>query len=668
MRKFRAIFPQRVHEGVVARLHEAGVVQLKEITELELVRRMFEEEIRELSPLLAKLREAREFLGRPRARPTEVEQLAHGRIVRQAVKLMEKLEPKLTVMKEQAEALDRRRQELLARMEIIEIFREVEFSLNLLRSTDGIHITVGRLAEESVHEFCEAAREALEEKVLVIALGKGKERTIIAACRAKEKQKLSPVLYRYGIELLEVPAIPRTPLRARRELERELRKLDGELSDIEKKRAKLARTWAEKVCVSLELLEIQKERLEHTKLFGYTGATTVVEGWIPEKRTRELQRLLDTATDGRYVFRAYEPQRVEIESVPVELENPRVAKDFEFVTELYSLPKYDEVDPTPFLTLTFPLFFGICLSDAGYGLLLGLFMASGIWFAKAFPRKLRRTMVVCAVFTVAIGALMGGWFGTGPILWINPMENPIPLLKLAVFIGVLHIVWAFGIAGALKDAFKREWKNLFFNRISKVLMIFGFFGLCFSILGMGLHEFGVEFTFPKMELFAAFNPLGPAPFLVWIFRGLFYAGLGIGVVGAVVMAERAREKITGPVNVVYGITGLIADAASYSRLMALGIATGIIAFAINYIVGFFFSSAAQPLSAISPVLVVLPAIPLALLLFFAHCFNIFIQTLGAFIHTMRLHYVEFFGKFYEGGGEKFTPFKAKRVFTEVRGR
>ncbi len=670
MQKFRVIFLQQAYDSVVAGLHEAGVAQLKEITELEVARRAVGEEVYELSSLLAKFREMQEFLG-PSRKPVEVKELTYAQTLEGAKSLLERFEPRLSALKAKGEELDKKRQELLAQIELLKNFREIEFSLNYLRSTDEIQVTVGWIAEERVREFSDAAREILGQKVFVMAFGEGKRRILVAACRARDQQKILPLLYRFEMELLEIPRIPKTPREAIKELEKQLEGLAKERVDLEGKRKNLAKARAGEVSTILELLGIQMERLGCSGLFGYTDATVVIEGWVPKKKA-DLDPILSAATNGRHIIRIYEPQKVEVEVVPIQMENPKVVGDFELITETYSMPRYDEIDPTPYLALTFPLFFGLCLSDAGYGALLGIFMASGFWITKAFPRRLRTILIVGSAFTVVIGALIGGWFGgffgyAGP-LWIDPLENPIPILKLAVFIGILHIIVGFGGAASVKDVFRRDWRNLILRNIPRLLIAMGFFGLSFCALGIGFSEFGIDFAFPKMDLFEAFSPLASAPVIVVAFRMLLYLGLGIGMVGAVLMAQGLREKISGPVNVVYGITGLIADAASYSRLMALGIATGIIAFAINYILTWFYGSLSPSLSAISDLLLVPLLILLAFVFFAAHSFNIFIQSLGAFIHTMRLHYVEFFGKFYEGGGEKFTPFKAKRVFTKVRRR
>jgi len=668
MQKFRVIFLQQAHDSVVAGLHEASVVQLKEITELEVARRALDEEVYEISSLLAKFREAREFLGPPPGKPVEIEELPYGQILREAKKFLDEFEPKLSTLKAEKEELNKRKQELLTQMEMLRSFWEIKFSLSYLRSTDEIQVVVGRIAEERVQEFSDATREALGQKVFMAVFGEGKQRILITACRTGEQSKLSPVLYRHDVELLEIPPIPESPQKALRKLEGQLKEFDGEEAKLEEKRKRLAKARAQEVSTLLELLEIQRERLECGGLFGYTDATVVMEGWVPEKRATELDPLLSAATNGRHVLRTYTPQKAEVEAVPVELENPKVVEDFEYVTNMYGLPKYDEIDPTPFLSFTFALFFAIALSDAGYGIALGLFMASGFWFAKIFPRKLRRMMIVCAIFTVVMGLLMGGWFGFGSGLWVNPIQRPVPLLKLVIFIGIIHLLVAFGLAGALKDIFRRDWKSLVLNRLSPVLIIIGFFGLSFSILGIGLYEFGINYSFPKMEIFFAFNPLEPAGITVMVLRILFYLGLVIGMTSAALTAKDVKGKLGGPISVLYSITGHIADVSSYSRLLALGIAGSVIAFSINLILRLVYKgimpTEITPLSAVFAALVL---IGLAFAFIAAHSFNIFISSLGCFIHTMRLHFAEFFGKFYESGGEKFAPFKVKRRFTKVKG-
>jgi len=570
--------------------------------------------------------------------------------------------------KEESDQLTQEHQNLLAQIEMLDSFREIRFPLGYLRSTDEIHVTVGRIAEEQIKEFFGSAEEALAQRVFTSTIGAGKRRIVVVACRAQDYQKLSPVLYRYEVELLELPSFLGPPSAAIKELKKRLIKVERQQQDLGRAVKKLARAKAREVSQARELLEIQKERLESAGLFGYTDATTVVEGWVRVKQVADLESVLSRATEGHHVFRTYDPQRAEVEAVPVEMENPKVVEDFEYVTEMYGLPRYDEVDPTPFLSFTFALFFGLALSDVGYGIALVVFMASGVWLAKIFPPKLRRMMVVCGIFTIIAGLLIGGWFGFGSGLWVNPIERPVPLLKLVIFIGIIHLLVAFGLAGALKDIFRRNWKGLITGRIPPILIMIGFFGLSFSTLGIGLHEFGINYTFPKMDLFAVFNPLAPAMGIVTVFRILFYLGLGIGIVGAMLTAKDAKGKLGAPINVIYGITGYIADVSSYTRLLALGIAGSVIAFSINLILRLMYHglmpTEITPLSAIYAAVLL---IGLAFAFIAAHSFNIFINSLGCFIHTMRLHFAEFFGKFYESGGEKFAPFKVKRRFTKVKG-
>ncbi len=669
MKKFRIIFSMQARDKVVARLHGAGVVQLKEISGLELSRNALSEEVFEISSLLAKFRDMGGFLGQPAEKTAKVKEFTLEQILKLAKESLDELEPNVGQLKEKSDQLSRMHQDLLSKLETLESFKEIKFPLSHLRSTDEIQLTVGRIAEEQVEEFSSVADEALAERIFISSIGTGKIITVIVACHVRDYRKLSPVLYRYDIEILEIPGGAGPPAEAIQDIEKQLAGVEKQRQDLEQAVGDMAKTKSKEVFKVMELLEIQKERLEGVSLFGYTDATTMAEGWVKIKKVAHLEKILSSATKGHQIFRTYEPEKAEVESVPIELENPKVVSDFEFVTGMYGLAKYDEIDPTPFLSFTFALFFAIALSDAGYGVALGIFMISGVQISKIFPKGLRRMMTVCAIFTVVVGILIGGWFGFGQGLWVNPIQRPIPLLKLVIFIGIFHLIAAFGLVGVIKDIFRKDWKSVIFNRLARVMLLIGFFGLGFCILGVGLHEFGLSYAFPKIGLFPAFNPLLSSESIIVAFRALFFSGLAIGVVGAIIMGKNIQEKVGGPISFIYGITGLIADVTSYSRLLALGIATGVIAFSINFILSIMWTSAVVPNLSFSPsiVIAVLAFIAIGFVFIAAHSFNIFINSLGAYIHTMRLHFAEFFGKFYESGGEKFAPFKAKRMFTQVEG-
>ncbi|MEM3402134.1 MAG: V-type ATPase 116kDa subunit family protein [Candidatus Hadarchaeales archaeon] len=565
-------------------------------------------------------------------------------------------------MREKRDALQKEREEIESQLALVQKIMDLNIPLKYLRSTEGIKIFVGEIPEENLPPFTAEARAALQEKIFINAAPAGKKRMVVIACRSKDAQALLPAIYRFGVELIDVPPMEESPAEA-------IARLKKRLSSVLESENKLAREMgkfkreARDARIFQELLEIHKERLEAEALMGCTEATMILEGWVKEKSVPALEKLVRKASQGRCLVRTLEPEAGEVEAVPVELENPKVVRDFEYITKMYGLPRYDEVDPTPFLSITFPLFFGIALGDTGYGLALAIFMGSGAWLAKIFPKSVRNLMVVSGIFAIAAGILMGGWFGLGRGLWINPIQQPVPLLKLVVFIGIFHLILGYGIVGTIKDALRRDWKNIAFGRISPVMILLGFFGLSFSILGIGLYEFGINYSFPKTELFSAFSPALTPYLSLNLFKILFYGGLALGVVGAILTSKGVGGKAGGALNVIYGITSHISDVASYTRLLALGIASGVIAFSINLILGIMYGGI-KPLPA--PVAIALTA-GLVFIFIAAHSFNIFLSSLGGFIHTMRLHFAEFFGKFYESGGEGFSPFKAKRRFTKVKG-
>jgi len=668
MRKFRCVFLQSECERVIAALHGAGAIQLKEISDLEVVRMVIGEELGEVSSLLSRFREMEELLRPALGGRVSVRELGIQRVLRMARGAEKRIWPLLSSVKERLQSLERERSGFMARLEAVKRLGELGAELEYLRSTGKIWIVVGELDEENLTGFSSELESSLSGRVILHSFGAGKRRSVLIACMLRDRERVSPLLYRYEVNLLEIPEARGAPGEAVYDLEEKIRKIDAQVRELRKRVRMISKRHGPRVSVIRELLEIQKERLEARRLFGRTESTVVVEGWVPEKNVERAEQVLAGATLGKYVCRYYEPLKEELDSVPSKFENPPGLKNFEYITKMYGMPKYWETDPTPILSFTFPIFFAIALSDAGYGLALSLFMASGVWVAGAFPKNLRRVMIISGMCTVVAGLLIGGWFGFGQGLWVNPIQRPVPLLKLTVFIGIIHLTLGIGVAGVLRDVFSRNWKNIIFERLSKILLLFGFFGLGFCVLGIGLHEFGIGFTFPKVGLFDAFNPFSPAPAIVSAFRLLFYSGLLLGVVGALISGSGIGGKVGGAVNSIYGITGLIADVTSYCRLLALCIATGVIAFSINFILGFIWNGIAPAeINPLTAVYVCILAVVFGLMFFVAHSFNIFLNSLGGFVHTLRLHFAEFFSKFYEGGGEEFKPFVAKRNITRIKG-
>jgi V/A-type H+-transporting ATPase subunit I len=671
MQKFQAVVLQSARDDVVSQLHEAGIVQLREITQPEFVKKELGDDFYDTFRLLTKFKEIQSILGpQPIKRSIETKELPHDQMVNAAKKTLEKLEPKLVALEARRKEISIERQKLLAQREALKDFLEVKFSLQYLRSTEEFYVHVGHISKEKIKELSIAVKEALSQKVFFEVLGKGEKRTVIIVCRSRDQPKLAPVLYRFDIESLELPQVFVAPNKAMEQLGQQLTNLEKQKAKVEQEIAKLAKSWAPEVGRLVELLEIRGERLNACSSFGYTDAAILIEGWSPAKKVEKLESILTKTTHGKCIFHARDPQEDEVEQIPSKFENPPVIRDFEFITEMYGMPRHDEADPTPFLAISFSIFFGVCLGDAGYGALLAIFMMSGFWIAKAFPKDIRIMLAIGGICAVVVGILTGSLFGpTIPAIWSDPTKNPLPLLKLAIVLGILQLFVAFAVVKALKDAFRRNWTRVISEDATRAMIVLGFFGLGFCIVGMSLKSFGIDFTFPKTSMVDAFSPLAPAATIVVVLRILFYVGLIGGIIGGIITSKGIRSKVGGAINSVYGLIGMIADVTSYCRLMALGVATGVIAYMLNFILGMAFDGLVKPYFALSPtvIIAIVVLVGIAFVFLAGHIFNIFIGSMGGFIHTMRLHFAEFFGKFYEGGAEKFAPFKAKRVFTKVKG-
>lgn len=368
--------------------------------------------------------------------------------------------------------------------------------------------------------------------------------------------------------------------------------------------------------------EIQKANACNN--FISTKEVLAIDGWIPKEAREQLDEVIQQTVGQEYYLEFREPE--EGEAVPILLENNKVIEAFEPVTTMYSLPSYAEIDPTPILAIFLFVFFGMMMSDVGYGVLI--FIGS-LWALRKLPldagkRKLIKMFFFLSISTTFFGALYGSYFGdalsgfTKP-LWLDPTSNPIAVLSIAIVMGIVHLFVGLGIKGYLYIR-RRQYLDAIFD--------VGFWYLTLS--GAFLIFLGVM-------------PIGK------------YAAI-VGAVGLVLTQGRQNKtvvgKLAGGLFGLYGITGYLGDILSYSRLLALGLATGLIGSSFNLMIGLLGN----------PVLKFTFG---ALIFIGGHVFNLLINMLGAYVHSARLQYLEFFNKFYQGGGKEFTPFKPKNKYFHI---
>lgn len=348
-----------------------------------------------------------------------------------------------------------------------------------------------------------------------------------------------------------------------------------------------------------------------------------LKGWVPADRSERVCRKLCDRFPGLYA-ETKEPEPGE--EVPILLRNNRFVRPFELITELYSLPDSHEADPNPVMSVFFVAFFGMMLSDAGYGMILALL--TGFLLARYQPQgmagKLLKILFFGGLSTIFWGVLFGGWFGdllTGlPAFrprWFSPLEEPMTLLIWSFVFGGVHIV-----AGMAIEAWQLiqngKWPDAVFDIGSWYLL---FAGLLFWLFGKGAFlalagALSLILTQGRHEK----NPL---------------KALGSGLLS------------------LYDITSYISDVLSYSRLLALGLATGVIGQVVNTM---------GRLSGSSP----LGILMFTVILLVGHTFNLAINTLGAYVHASRLQYVEFYGKFFTGGGRPFKPLCRETDYITVK--
>ena len=395
--------------------------------------------------------------------------------------------------------------------------------------------------------------------------------------------------------------------------------------------------WVEEVTLAL----IERERVKQQ--FVRSKQLIVLQGWIGIDTKEDLMTALAEKLPASAVHVQFESPTVEeIQmEVPTKLTNHPLVEPFELLTEMYSLPKYEEVDPTPWFMPFYLVFFGMMVADVGYGLLL---LIGSILLQKwvTLPRGLTRFVKffeILSIPTIIWGLIYSSFFGMALPKTIFGLPLPFPILSttedvntiliLSVIFGLIQIL--VGLFVSAKENLKRK---AYLNAISEG---FAWQGI---LIGIVLAVVGAVVLKQKQFLYLG----GSIAILL---------ALCIVIIPIIQSTSKAKGAAKGVYNL-YGLTSYIGDLVSYTRLMALGISGGSIAAAFNMLVAFM-----PPVARFSAGL---------FLIVLLHALNLFLTLLSAYVHGARLQYVEFFGKFYTGGGRAFQPLKTAEKYVNINHR
>lgn len=501
------------------------------------------------------------------------------------------------------------------------------------RRTMSSRIYIGsfnrNLTEQGIINEIAAHNEQLDGVAVEVICSQKLYTCAVIICHNSTATELEQVLQSIGF-VHNDKMLPKLPSKIIEDANTEISALEEEIAVTNKKIKELSSCYDD-LRFLYDWLTAQIDKYKAVELAASSEKAFFISGYIPEKEADELRFVIENKFNGH--FEVTEPD-YDNPDVPVLLENGSFAGGVEGITEMYSPVSNKDIDPNPVMAFFYYAFFGLMLSDAGYGALMVIFaiFAEKKLKASGSFKKTVNLAFYSGISSMIFGALFGGWFGDlipvictnflgfeqapSLALWLDPVSNSITLLVCCLGFGIVHL-----FAGLLLNAFKLIKRKNYTAAVFDTLPV--------MIFVTGFAIFGADFL---IEIPQAVKSVG---------NKLLLAGAVLIVLTAGRSAKNIIGKFGAGLYALYNTaSGYLGDILSYSRLLALGLVTGVIASSINLM-------ATMPGNAVLFVII----------LFVGHTINIAINLIGTYVHTNRLQYVEFFSKFYEGEGTVFTPFR-----------
>ena len=660
MRKIRIVTLDKYVAPTVDALHESGLIQISDISDSiqqdpELAELVTPSKATpytgKLSSLLMKTNGISELLGNSLSEghglkdtlmsfispdlpvQKEVEKLDTEAFIAKAEETLSQVEAKTSVIEGKLSALDAETSELQSNKSLANRLSNFDMNLADLKDSKYTSTTVGRINAGSASEIKNELSNLTDELEIFTVPSDDKEGEIIVVVTLNEfSDDVYSTLRKFDFEKIEIGNVEGTPQQIISNADSRLLTIESERASVKSELKAVAEQWDDDILALKEQLENEKEKNEILSSFVQTKYAYILEAWVPVKDTEKVEQLVEKSSDGHCAFETIEVEGTDDENVPVLQQNGWYAKPFEYLVDMYSPVRYNAMDPTIFVAITFPFFFGFCLTDAVYGLivsLIGVVLLKGMGKVKESMKSFGWILIWSGLWAVILGLITNGFIGDFPeriagfrlptvYAPVEAFVHPDTILIIAIAVGLIYTNIGF-ILGAINNLRYGNKKEAIGSQI------------CWFVFEAGIILLALGFMMPAIGMI-----------------GMVLGGiLIVATIGMLVWANGAYG--------VMDIFGYMGDVLSYARLLALCLATGGIAMTVNIL--------AQMIDQMVPFVGIILAI---FIFIFGHIANFLFQVLGAFINALRLNYVEFFSQFFMEGKGKFDAFKAKRTFTKIK--